>query len=81
MLVGVLVTFGVLTKHNEVTAFKACGVSLYRLAIPILVASIFLSGALFAFDHYYVPDANRRQDALRNEIKGKPLQTYLQSGA
>ena len=44
VLVGVLVTFGVLTKHNEVTAFKACGVSLHRLAIPILVASSFLCG-------------------------------------
>ena len=77
VLVGVLVTFGVLTKHNEVTAFKACGVSLYRLAVPILIASGFLSGALFAFDHYYVPEANRRQDALRNEIKGRAVQTYL----
>ncbi len=77
VLVGVLVTFGVLTKHNEVTAFKACGVSLHRLAIPILVASAVLSGALFAFDHYYVPEANRRQDALRNEIKGRAVQTYL----
>jgi len=77
VLVGVLVTFGMLTKHNEVTAFKACGVSLHRLAIPILVASTFLSGALFAFDHYYVPEANRRQDALRNEIKGRAVQTYL----
>ncbi|HVN04456.1 MAG TPA: LptF/LptG family permease [Bryobacteraceae bacterium] len=77
VLVGVLVTFGVLTKHNEVTAFKACGISLYRLAIPILVMSTVLSGGLFAFDHYYVPEANRRQDALRNEIKGRPVQTYL----
>src|SRR5207302_5011457 len=31
VLVSVLITFGVLTKHNEVTAFKATGVSLYRL--------------------------------------------------
>ncbi|MFN7998750.1 MAG: LptF/LptG family permease [Bryobacteraceae bacterium] len=77
VLVGVLVTFGVLTKHNEVTAFKACGISLHRLAVPILVVSAFLSGGLFAFDHYYVPDANRRQDALRNEIKGRAVQTYL----
>lgn len=77
VLVGVLVTFGMLTKHNEVTAFKACGISLYRLAIPILVVSSVLSGGLFAFDHYYVPEANRRQDALRNEIKGRAVQTYL----
>jgi LPS export ABC transporter permease LptG/LPS export ABC transporter permease LptF len=77
VLVAVLVTFGVLTKHNEVIAFKACGVSLHRLGLPVLVASGFLSAGLFAFDHYYVPKANRRQDALRNEIKGRPVQTYL----
>ena len=78
VLTAVLVAFGVLTKHNEVTAMKACGVSVYRLAAPILVAGLFLSGALFAFDHYWVPDADRRQDALRAEIKGRPAQTFLQ---
>ena len=77
VLVAVLVTFGVLTKHNEVTAFKACGVSLHRLAIPVLAISGLFSVGLFAFDHFYLPDANRKQDALRNEIKGKPVQTYL----
>jgi lipopolysaccharide export system permease protein len=77
VLAAVLAAFGVLTKHNETTAFKACGISLYRLAAPILVASFFLSGSLFAFDHYWVPDADRRQDAIRAEIKGRPPQTYL----
>lgn len=77
VLAAVLVVFGVLTKHNEITAFKACGISLHRLSIPVLVASLFLSGGLFAFDHYWVPDADRRQDALRAEIRGKPAQTFL----
>ena len=77
IMMAVLITFGVLTKQNETTAFKACGVSLYRLAVPVLVASVFLSAGLFGFDHYYVPEANRKQDALRNEIKGRPVQTYL----
>ena len=80
VLVAVLITFGILSKHNEVTAFKACGISLYRLAVPILAMSLLLSGGLFAFDHYYVPDANRKQDAIRKEIKGKPVQTYLNPG-
>ncbi|MFZ0637138.1 MAG: LptF/LptG family permease, partial [Candidatus Acidiferrales bacterium] len=75
ILVAVLICLGLLTKYNEVTAFKACGVSLYRLSIPILVASAGLSGLLFGFDHYYVPGANRRQDAIRNEIKGRPPQS------
>jgi LPS export ABC transporter permease LptG/LPS export ABC transporter permease LptF len=77
VLTAVLVAFGVLTKHNEVTALKACGVSVYRLAAPILVAGVILSGSLFAFDHYWVPEADRRQDAIRAEIKGRPAQTFL----
>ncbi len=78
VLVGVLVTFGILSKSNEVIAFKACGVSLHRLAMSILLASLVLSASLFAFDYYYVPEANRKQDALRSEIKGKAPQTYVQ---
>ncbi len=77
VLVAVLITFGILTKHNEITAMKASGVSLYRLGVPVLGAALMMSGALFAFAHYYVPDANRKQDAIRKEIKGKPVQTYL----
>jgi LPS export ABC transporter permease LptG/LPS export ABC transporter permease LptF len=77
VLAAVLVAFGVLSKHNEITAFKACGISVYRLTVPVLAAGFVLSGSLFAFDHYWVPDADRRQDALRNQIKGKAPQTYL----
>ena len=77
VLTSVLVAFGILSKHNEVTALKACGVSVYRLAAPILVAGVVLSGTLFAFDHYWVPEADRRQDAIRAEIKGRPAQTFL----
>lgn len=77
VLVAILVALQVLSKQNEVTAFKACGVSVLRLALPILVASVVFSGALFAFDFYYVPGANRKQDALRDEIKGRATQTYL----
>ena len=77
VLTAVLVTFGVLTKNNEVTAIKACGISVYRLTAPVLIAGLFLSGSLFAFDHYWVPEADRRQDAIRAEIKGRPAQTFL----
>jgi LPS export ABC transporter permease LptG len=78
-LVASLICFGILTKNNEVTAFKAGGVSLHRLAAPVLVASFVLSVALFAFDHYYIPEANRRQEKLRAQIKNKPPATYLRT--
>jgi len=78
VLVSVLATFGMMSKNNEITAFKACGVSLFRLAVPILLSTTVLSGGLFAFDFYYVAGANRKQDALRDQIKGRTTaQTYL----
>jgi LPS export ABC transporter permease LptG/LPS export ABC transporter permease LptF len=77
VLVGVLITFGILSKNNEVTALKASGVSLYRLGIPVILAGAVLSFALFTFDHYIIPDANVIQDGIRLRIKGKPVQTFL----
>jgi LPS export ABC transporter permease LptG/LPS export ABC transporter permease LptF len=78
VLVAVLVTFGVLNRNSEVVAMKAAGISLYRLVIPIVSIAAVLAVALFLFDQYYLPQANRRQEALRNIIKGNPPQTYLQ---
>lgn len=75
-LVAVLVTFGVMSKNNEIIAFKASGISLYRLTVPVLLAGALLAGSLFILDSTYLPYANQRQDALRNQIKGKPPQTY-----
>jgi len=75
-LVATLVTLGVLSKNNEITAFKASGISLYRLALPLLISGLVLAGTLLVLDDTYLPYANQRQDALRNQIKGKPAQTY-----
>jgi LPS export ABC transporter permease LptG len=77
MLLAVLVTFGLLQRSNEITAIKATGISLYRVIIPVLIAASLVAGAMFLSDQLYLPYTNKRQDALRNRIKGKPAQTYL----
>ena len=77
ILLAVLITFGLLQRTNEITAIKATGMSIYRIIMPILLASAILATGLFFFDQFYLPHANKRQDALRNMIKGKPAQTYL----
>ncbi|HYU46206.1 MAG TPA: LptF/LptG family permease [Terriglobales bacterium] len=77
MLLAVLVTFGLLQRSNEITAIKATGISLYRIIVPVLIAASLLAGVLFLSDQLYLPYTNKRQDALRNRIKGKPAQTYL----
>ncbi|MGA9472781.1 MAG: LptF/LptG family permease [Terriglobales bacterium] len=77
MLLSVLVTFGLLQRSNEIIAIKATGISLYRIVIPVLLASCLVAGLLFISDQFYLPYTNKRQDELRNRIKGKPAQTYL----
>src|SRR5260221_36528 len=75
-LVSVLVTLGVMSKNNEIVACKASGISLYRLALPLLLAGLTLAASMIIMDDLYLPYTNQRQDALRNQIKGKPAQTY-----
>ena len=79
VLLAVLVTFGLLQKSSELTAMKATGFSIYRATLPVIVLSAGFAAGLFLFDQFYIPHTNRRQEILRNEIKGKPPQTYLQA--
>ena len=77
-LVATLVTLAVLAKNNEVAAFKASGVSLYRVVLPLLLAGALAAIGMFSLDDTVLPHASQRQDALRNQIKGRPAQTYFQ---
>jgi LPS export ABC transporter permease LptF/LPS export ABC transporter permease LptG len=79
MLLAVLVTFGLMQRSNEITAIKATGVSIYRIVTPVIVAAAVVAGGLFLADQFYLPHTNKRQEALHNEIKGKPAQTYLRA--
>ncbi|HWG48731.1 MAG TPA: LptF/LptG family permease [Candidatus Acidoferrales bacterium] len=76
VLLGVLVTFGLMQKSNEITAMKATGISIYRAVVPILALSLGVAGGLFLLDQWYVPYANKRVETLKNLIKGRPAQTY-----
>ncbi len=80
VLIATLITFGLLDKTNQVIALKACGVSIYRMAMPVLALTILVSAFTFIVQEYVLPYANQRQDNLRNIIKGRPVQTYYQLG-
>ncbi|HXI12467.1 MAG TPA: LPS export ABC transporter permease LptG [Thermoanaerobaculia bacterium] len=71
ILVGTLVTFGVLAKNNEVTALKANGVSLYRTAVPIVAIALLASFFSYVLLDFVLPYSNQKFNELRNQIKGK----------
>ena len=79
VMLAVLITFGLMEKSSELTAMKASGVSIYRAALPVIVLCSLFAMGLFVFDQVYIPHTNRQQEILRNQIKGKPAQTYLQA--
>lgn len=59
LLLGTLITFGRLSGDSEITAFKASGLSLYQLSIPVLIFSI-LACLMTSFLVYYgLPWGNR----------------------
>ncbi|HEY9232531.1 MAG TPA: LptF/LptG family permease, partial [Blastocatellia bacterium] len=80
-LVAVMVTFGLLQKTSQVVALTASGQSIYRLAVPALLASLVLSAFVFFNQDYVLPFTNSRQNNLRYMIrKGQePPQTFYQT--
>ncbi|HYK01427.1 MAG TPA: LPS export ABC transporter permease LptG [Thermoanaerobaculia bacterium] len=75
VLVATLVTFAMLSKNNEVTAIKSSGVSLYRIALPVIaVAAVMSLLAYFVLD-FVLPYANDRAAETKRRIEGKPVVT------
>ncbi len=76
ILVGVLLTFGLMSKANEITALKASGVSVYRLLVPVITVAGALCALQFGLDATWLPALNQRQNELHARIKGQPPQSY-----
>jgi LPS export ABC transporter permease LptG/LPS export ABC transporter permease LptF len=75
-LVATLVTIGLLTKNSELIVMRACGISLYRSALPLLLFAILFSGTLFELQEQVLPESNREAARLNGIIRGYPTQTF-----
>lgn len=71
VLVATLVTFGMLSKNNEVTALKSGGVSLYRVALPIVAIAGLISIVSYFNLDYVLPYANQKVATIKRKIEGK----------
>jgi LPS export ABC transporter permease LptG/LPS export ABC transporter permease LptF len=71
VLIGTLVTIGSITKNSELVVMKACGISLYRIAAPLLMLAVVGSGVLFLLEERVLALANRRADAVNNVVRGR----------
>ncbi|MFH2034027.1 MAG: LptF/LptG family permease [Candidatus Margulisiibacteriota bacterium] len=58
-LLAALLGFSRLSKDSEIIAFKAGGVSLFRLMVPVIVLGLMISVVTFYFYEIVVPESNR----------------------
>ena len=68
VLVASLMAFGRLSADNEVTAFKAGGVSFFQMISPVLVSGAILGAGHLFFMDVILPEANYRARSLMNDI-------------
>ena len=78
VLVTTLVTFGLLSQRNEVVAAKALGFSLFRLAMPAMVAAAGIALFSAALENSVLPASNAKVAELKDRIRGNagPIKSY-----
>jgi LPS export ABC transporter permease LptG len=75
-LITTLVTIGLLTRTSELVVMKACGISLYRAALPLIGFGLLWSGVLFGLGESILAEANRQAQALNHVIRGGSPRTF-----
>lgn len=63
-LISTIFTVGQAERYNELTAMKACGISLYRAFTPLFVVGALLSISAFLFGEFMVPESNLLRDDI-----------------
>ena len=59
VLLSTIFSFGKLSRDNELTAFIASGVSLVRIALPVIVSAFMVSLIILGMNELVVPKTNR----------------------
>ncbi len=71
VLVSTLISFGLLSRTNEIIACKALGMSLYRLALPVVLAAGLVAALCGVLQSEVLAASNERAADLRAIIKGQ----------
>lgn len=79
VLMATLLAFGLLTRNREITAMRACGVSLLRIASPFLVFGAGLSVVLLVISWLVIPLATTYAEYVRNVTIEKKSPTTLKT--
>ncbi len=72
ILAAIVLTLGGLSRTNEVTAMRACGVSLWRIVQPLMSLALLLSFLLLLLNEFAIPwNTKQLNNLLEIKLKGK----------
>ncbi|HYE92723.1 MAG TPA: LPS export ABC transporter permease LptG, partial [Terriglobales bacterium] len=72
MLIATIFLFLTLTRHQELTAMKAAGMSLYRISAPIIALGVLVTALAGLFQELVLPRLNERGEEVdRVKIRGQ----------
>ncbi|MFN2453889.1 MAG: LptF/LptG family permease [Pyrinomonadaceae bacterium] len=80
VLVATLASYALLARRSEAIAWWASGQSVYRLMLPGVVFAALVGAGAWMIQERIMPEANRRQDALRAQIRGGLTRTVTPVG-
>lgn len=75
-LLSALVTFGMLSRSSELTVMKACGISLYRASLSVVVLSLVFSAAIFGLEERVLARANRQAEIVDAKVRGRTPRVF-----
>ena len=78
VLMATLLTLGLLSRNNEITAIRSCGISLPWIASPFLTFAVLMSLVLLLFSSTVIPIATNKAEEIRViRIEKKPPSAVL----
>lgn len=66
-LLAAIFSIGLLAKTNELTAMKAAGISIYRIAVVLMTGGFVIAGGLWVFGEMVLPEANYLKNIIKTE--------------
>lgn len=76
LLLALLYAISNHSRHNEIVAMRAAGVSVWRICMPYLLVGVLLGGALFYLNEEWVPLGGRIAKSVRKGEKFKESQVF-----
>ena len=80
LLAAALITLGGMGENYEIAAIKSCGISLFRLSMPLIIFGLLLTGVSLYFSFYTIPRANLKFFSLLYDVQRKKAEVAIVPG-